>query len=1634
MINRVRLLVFLICAAQLSFSQTGDDDYYIGHGFNSGDTIYTNSGTFWDAGGLNNYDTDEDWRVIFCSNNGNPITFDFSDFATDFRGTFPNPPPGEFRVFDYLSIYYGNDSAFAYHDDTPQFTFTSPDGCVGFRFRSQPTSLTHNGWKAEISANPPPANNEPCTATALSVGNVCAPSVYNNKGAYGTGHGSPACHRFFSGDVWFTAEVPASGQLKVETFAGTLDWAVMVIYTGPDCNTLTEFSCDETTSAMPTRILTGRTPGETVYVRIFGDQAKSGTFGICASDPSWPIEGYTGPGGVGNASENDLWLRADKGVLNSGGTEALPGQSVQTWNDQSGNDNHVIQMTAGNQPLMVGNAINGRPMLTFNGTSHNMTGEMGSLSAPITMITVNRFTAAATDAYVMTIGDLNANQTVSVSRETDNNYYAFTQGAKYYGPTLTDNTPHIIHARHNIASAFHEVFLNETAFAAAPYGAGVITDGSLILGASRNIDTFLGGDIMEAIVYNNILNSAQKIIVENCLAAKYGLVIPTDLYAHQAIHSYDVAGIGQVDAGNQHTDAQSARLLAVGNPTDLDDGEFLLFGHDNGDISSWITTDLPNNDVNLLRVEREWRVNATEGDGIGNLTVSLFDTLVPAFPPEFLSFILWVDEDGDFTTDAIPYPVVRAGNQYIANSVDLPDGYFMTIGCVRPVAGFTAPASEGFESIANPQIEVSLNYGVSTELTLQYRAIDGSATGGGLDYLLNPDALTFLPGTKTATIIPLIIDNDIVEPDKTFEIRISSPSLGLMMGVDSIHTYTILNDDIGVTAMTDADSIGSCYPPIANLNVNVTGTGPYAYVWTPADSLSDPGIANPVANPTLSGWYVVNVTDQTNGAVGTDSLFITVLAAPAQAIITPGGPTTFCTGDSVQLSSSAGTTYLWSTGETTQDIWASISGSYTVSVFDGQGCSSVPSDPVLVSANPSPDQPVITASGPVGFCEGDSVDLTSSLSASYLWSNGDTNQTIRVKSNGDFFVQVTDTSGCQSIPSATITVTVNILPSTPVITVEGSTDICEHDSVILTSSPEIGYLWSTGDTTQSIGAKTAGDFTVQTITGAGCPSLPSAAVTITTRPAPAQPTISYTGNTTFCEGDSLVLTSSMGTTYLWSNGETTPNISARATGSYTVRVANPDGCFSLPSDPVDITVNASPEKPMISGNDQYCTGDSAMLSGPPASAYLWSTGETTSTIYVKNGSYTLTVTDANDCSSPVSDPLTVSESPIPSKPVITPAGPIDLEPGDSVILSSTPATSYSWSPGGETTSSITVRMSGSYTVTVGNENGCISDPGDPVFVTQLSVEKPVITVTGETSYCEGAPATILTSSPSSAYLWSNGETSQSITVLLSGTYTVTLFNEFGTQSAPSDPVDINLFDPPVLHLVSKTDAACNGETSGSIEVFAIEGTSPYAYQWESGQTGSSISNIGAGTYLVTATDANGCQDTLSETISEPTALTIDEGITHPTCADSYDGAVEITVSGGTPGYSIQWSNGSTGPITEKLDQGAISVEVRDENQCQANESYALLAKQELCITVYEVITPNGDGENDTWVIEGIELYPNAAIQVYDRWGRRVYYSNGYPRPWDGTHDGKALPMDSYHYIINLNNDTAPVIGNITIVK
>ena len=307
--------------------------------------------------------------------------------------------------------------------------------------------------------------------------------------------------------------------------------------------------------------------------------------------------------------------------------------------------------------------------------------------------------------------------------------------------------------------------------------------------------------------------------------------------------------------------------------------------------------------------------------------------------------------------------------------------------------------------------------------------------------------------------------------------------------------------------------------------------------------------------------------------------------------ITAGGPTTFCAGGSVTLTSSPGTSYLWSTGATTSSITVTSAGSYTVKVTNSGGCQST-SSAIIVAVNALPATPTITADGPTTFCTGGSVTLTSSPGTGYLWSNGATTSSITVSTAGSYTVRVTNGNGCQSASSVAIIITVNSLPSTPAITASGPKTFCAGGSVTLTSSAGSTYLWSTGATTQAINVTSSGNYTVRVTNSNGCQSASSAATVVTVNALPGTPAITASGPTSFCTGSSVTLTSSSGTSYLWSNGATSSSINITASGSYSIQVKNASGCQSLPSAATSVTVNTLPLTPTItaSGPTTFCAG------------------------------------------------------------------------------------------------------------------------------------------------------------------------------------------------------------------------------------------------------------------------------------------------------------------------------------------------------------------------------------------------------------------------------------------------------------
>lgn len=493
----------------------------------------------------------------------------------------------------------------------------------------------------------------------------------------------------------------------------------------------------------------------------------------------------------------------------------------------------------------------------------------------------------------------------------------------------------------------------------------------------------------------------------------------------------------------------------------------------------------------------------------------------------------------------------------------------------------------------------------------------------------------------------------------------------------------------------------------------------------------------------------------------------------ATATITANGPIAFCSGGNVTLTANTGSAYLWTPGGlTTRSIYVTDPGPYTVRVTNASGVN-VTSAPVTVRLLTEGTVPTVTASGPLSFCPGSSVTLTSSSADTYRWSNGETTRSIIVNTSGNYSL-IVGTGGCTAT-SAPINVNASAPPVTPTTTPNGSVSFCAGGSVTITSSQASSYSWSNGATTRSITVSTPGTYKVTT--GSGACSASSSAVNLTLTASPAVPTVTASGSTSFCPGGSVVLTSSQSTSYLWTNGSTNRTITVTTTGNYSVKVGS--GSCTATSSTVNVNANSSPPVPTVtaSGSLSICQGKQVTLTSTTASGYRWSSGETTQSISVSTaGTYNVRTYAGPNCfSQSVDKNITVKIA--PTSPVISANDSTDLSSFQpTVTLSSTQANSYLWS-NNQTTNPIIVNTQGSYYVTITGSNGCTASSNQiavtsanctPPSVPSISLSGPEILAPGQTVN--------LTSTSGNGYLWSTGETSRSITVSIAGTYTVEVYN------------------------------------------------------------------------------------------------------------------------------------------------------------------------------------------------------------------------------------------------------------------
>lgn len=238
-----------------------------------------------------------------------------------------------------------------------------------------------------------------------------------------------------------------------------------------------------------------------------------------------------------------------------------------------------------------------------------------------------------------------------------------------------------------------------------------------------------------------------------------------------------------------------------------------------------------------------------------------------------------------------------------------------------------------------------------------------------------------------------------------------------------------------------------------------------------------------------------------------------------------------------------------------------------------------------------------------------------------------------------------------------------------------------------------------------------------------------------------------------------------------------------------------------------------------------------------------------------------------------------------------------------------------------------------------------------------------------------------------------------------------------------------------------TDIKCFNDKAGIITVAPLGGVGTKTYSWSTGATTQNLAGVAAGRYRVTATDGNGCTYSIDTVINQPSApLSFTSVITPETCRDYEDGEIQLTVNGGTKPYRVNWSNGATTTGISSLIAGQYRVNIRDTNNCRLDTSFVINRRCRPQDTskfqVYDVITPNGDGKNDKWIIATIEKYPNNELFIYNRWGQIVYTTKAYRNDWAGTNqNGDELPTAAYYYIIRLNDDKDTVWdGSVSILR
>jgi gliding motility-associated-like protein len=290
--------------------------------------------------------------------------------------------------------------------------------------------------------------------------------------------------------------------------------------------------------------------------------------------------------------------------------------------------------------------------------------------------------------------------------------------------------------------------------------------------------------------------------------------------------------------------------------------------------------------------------------------------------------------------------------------------------------------------------------------------------------------------------------------------------------------------------------------------------------------------------------------------------------------------------------------------------------------------------------------------------------------------------------------------------------------------------------------------------------------------------------------------------------------------------------------------------------------------------------------------------------------------------------------------------------------------------------------------------------------------------------------------PPYSFLWTTGATSSNLSDLRSGLYSVVVTDSTGCTLQQNFTVEAPL---PLEINVDVTDVNCFGNKNGRVEINVSGGVAPYEYGFGTGSSvihgGNIYERLHPGTYRIVVSDANGCGESTMIAISQPEKLEISTLMTPISCKDVRDGMIEVFAEGGHAPYTYTFGkNVSDSSTFSGLGAGEYNVIVTDANGCVSEEANVVVPESKIpCLRIPNVFTPNGDGVNDEWIIENIELFPEAHIYVFNRWGQLLYHGRGDGERWDGSYRGHYVPSGVYTYLIDLESVEEVYQGTVTVL-